>query len=96
MNFEQALFEYSLKAGEVLKAPANIVIYFEEGNSESTASLRAPKYYRDKEGTMNTVKRAWECFCRGDKEKLYSISSIDITYEGAENGEEQKDKRCSA
>lgn len=90
MNFDQAIFEMSLTAEEVKKTPANIIISFEVKNAIQTASLIAPKYYKDKDGTLATVKRAWECFCRGDEEKLYSITGIKIHYEGSEYAKEER------
>ncbi len=96
MNFDQAIFEMSLSdTGEITKAPANFIIKF-EGSESGFATLKAPRYYRDKEGTIATVKRAWECFCRGDEDKLYGITSISIDYEGAADGKANKNKRLTA
>ena len=96
MNFDQAVFEMSLEAKEARKLPANIVISFEARGKKLSASLRAKNYYRDTEGTLATVKRAWECYCRGDEDKLYGITSIVINYEGADDGKEESDKRITA
>ena len=76
MNFEQALFEYSLTDAEELKSPATFVIAFKGGY----ATLEAPWYFKDKEGTIETVKRAWEKYCNNNQTKLSSITSINIVY----------------
>ena len=91
MNFDQALFEYSLLADEELKKTANIIIrYNSKKKGKGFAELKAPKYYKDKSNTMATVKRAWECFCNGSEEILYSIENISIEYKEESGGSKDK------
>ena len=97
MNFDQALFEYNLHEKEDMKAAANIIINFDNGRADKGyTTLKAPRYYRDKAGTMATVKKAWEYVCGSDESKLYSITSIEVIYEGSDNGEKENSKRITA
>lgn len=98
MNFDQALFEYSLTAqGGIPKAPANFIINYEIGNKKCNATLYAPYYYKDKEGTEKGLKRAWGYACHGDEEMLYSITGISIDYEVEKDGrKETQDQKITA
>ena len=89
MNFDQAVFEMNLVQAEDIKAPATIVINFEDGKHRYSASLYAPDYYKEKEETLRTVKRAWEYACHSDEDMLYSIASIVIDYKGEANEKEK-------
>lgn len=96
MNFEQALFELSLKEELEKKTPANITIRFDSKEyGKGHATLKAPRYHKEKSDTMDCVKRAWECFCNGSEDKLYSITGIEIEYEDNTDGRKEN-KRLSA
>ena len=98
MNFDQAVFEMSLRdTREIPKVPANIIINFEYKDKKCSASLYAPTYYKDPEGTLATVKRAWGYSCDGEEEATYGITSIEVKYEGLDNEQAKtKNKRISA
>ena len=72
------------------------MITYEDEGKEYTASLDAPFYYKEREGTLKTVQRAWGYACHGDKDMLYSITSIHVEYPGEKKNGKQKNKRISA
>ena len=55
-----------------------VSVEYESEREEGTATMLLPLFHKDKEGSYDTLKRAWECLCRGDKDKLYSITQITI------------------
>lgn len=96
MTFDEAILKLEEPAAsEDKNKPVMFVIRF-KGRQSGYATLVAKRYHRDKEETIKTLKRAWECFCRGNEDKLESITSISIEYERAADDKRSKDKRLSA
>ncbi len=54
---------------------ATINIYFAGGS----ASLHAPRFFKEVDSTRCTVKRAWDTYCRGHEEVRDAITDISIT-----------------
>ena len=78
MDFMTA-WEKLEESGEIRTAkeerlPATVWIRFAVGS----ASMRTPKFYKDVTGTRDTVKHAWETYCRGDERLLNSVTDVRI------------------
>jgi len=94
MNFDKAweiMENEAAGKAEDKKTPVNIWIDFKGGS----ASLLAPRFFKDIAGTKETVKLAWNTFCKHNEDLSDSIEDIHIIIEGAENREE-KEQRFSA
>ncbi len=78
MNFTQAVNDIFVAAGQEDNSIDIVIYYNEPGYDRSWVTLTAPRYFNDEKGTLETVKRAWECYCRGDVQKLESITSIEV------------------
>ncbi len=74
------------------KTPATIWIEYNMGS----ASLYAERFFKEKEKTKATVKRAWETFCRGREEYLSGITRIDILIKGVNADGREEDQQITA
>ncbi|AOZ97887.1 hypothetical protein [Butyrivibrio hungatei] len=82
MDFNQALFEYELKGKKEETGTATIEINFDSKKyGKGWATLKAPNFSKRRQQAIDECKGAWEYFCRGDEEILYSITEISITFE---------------
>ncbi len=74
------------------RIPATVRIDFCKG----TASLYTEIAFTDRKATKDTVKRAWETYCRGRSELLEGISGIEIVVKVTGQGKGEKDRRVIA
>lgn len=78
MDFTQAM-KYAEIIGDDSSKGAELFIYFNTiKDGPGYACLKAPKYSKEKEKTINDLKRAWETFAKGNIDRVNSISSIEI------------------
>ncbi len=60
-----------------LKRP-EIAIYFDTFEESGVATLEAPRYYKEREKTLDTVRRAWDYFCNGNPARVKSVVRIEV------------------
>ncbi len=79
MDFKTAInrAEYLMEGD--YEGAVDLVIYFKEDNAKtSSASLTAKRFMKEKNETIETLERAWNCLCRENPEISESISAIEF------------------
>ena len=77
MTFTEALPQTKIFALPEDKT-VEIIIRFQTANGNGIARLKANKFFRQKEETMQTVKRAWEYACKEHPERTNAVIQIEI------------------
>ncbi len=76
MNFSEAL-EQAYINGNIGNAPVEMTIYFEDiEEGTGYATMYAPKFYKNAQNDISSLKRAWDYCCRGKKGMEDSITEI--------------------